>query len=430
MSKRGWPHIDEPQAVGRRLKDSRLAAGMSQRELSFPGCTAVYICRIERGDRVPSLQVVRELARRLGVDEGWLATGTAQVRDSDPLLDADVALRLDQLELAEHLYTRALESGAGGTVRARALAGLGQIDFGAGRIEEAIERLEDARDLLGDSISEHPSVAEALGRAYSLRNEYESAIAVLDHALGQARARKDAHGEARFSVLLANALIDSGNLAEARVLLGRAISDANGDHDPILQARLYWSQSRLHTAEQNSESAARYARMALAAIELTDHVTYAARAHHLLAYVELERGNAQEALDLLERGYPLVVRGGEPHSQALFRLEKARALAQLDRPEEAISMAMEAAGAFAERNRTDAGRAYAVAAEVYAELGERARALELYELAADHMADTPTYLVDVYSRMAELLEQEGHKDEALELLKRAVGLRAEVRGNA
>ncbi len=49
---------------------------MSQRELSFPGCTAVYICRIERGDRVPSLQVLRELANRLGVEEDYLATGS------------------------------------------------------------------------------------------------------------------------------------------------------------------------------------------------------------------------------------------------------------------------------------------------------------------------------------------------------------------
>src|SRR5436305_10197699 len=106
MSKRGWPHVDTPEAVGRRLKEARLAAGMSQRELSFPGCTAVYICRIERGDRVPSLQVLRELARRLGVSEGHLATGSDEVVAADPLLDAEVARRLGQLELAEHPYAQ------------------------------------------------------------------------------------------------------------------------------------------------------------------------------------------------------------------------------------------------------------------------------------------------------------------------------------
>lgn len=430
MSKRGWPHVDDPQAVGRRLKEARLAAGKSQRDVSFPGCTAVYICRIERGDRVPSLQVLRELARRLDVDEDWLATGTPRSAESDPLVEADVALRLDHSELAEHLYTTALESATSAAVRGRALAGLGQIDFSAGRIEDAIDRLEQARELLRDSLADYPAIPEALGRAYNMRNEYEAAIAVLEKAYEQAKGRDDIHAARRFAVLLANTLIDSGSLPEARKLLAGAIAEAEGEADPILQARIYWSQSRLHAAEQNGESAARYARMALAAIEVTDHAAYAARAHHLLAYVELERGNAEEALELLERGYPLVLRSGEPQSQALFRLEKARALAKLGRSEEAISLAMEAAGALVERDRTDAGRAYAVAADVFAETGEHARALELYELAVEHMEDGPIYQVDVYSKMADLLEREGRKDEALELLKQAVGLRSQVKSES
>lgn len=80
MTKRGWLHVDDPILVGRRLKKARLNAGLSQRELAFEGCTAVYICRIESGDRVPSLQVLRELARRLKVDEEDLA-GTKTAAD-------------------------------------------------------------------------------------------------------------------------------------------------------------------------------------------------------------------------------------------------------------------------------------------------------------------------------------------------------------
>ena len=151
MSKRGWPHVDDPSAVGTRLKEARLAAGLSQRELSFQGCTAVYICRIERGDRVPSLQILRELARRVGVEEDYLATGSSMASESDQLLEADVALRLDQFEVAGPLYTQALEHGASPAVRARALAGLGQIDLHSNRIVEGIARLEAARDLLRDA---------------------------------------------------------------------------------------------------------------------------------------------------------------------------------------------------------------------------------------------------------------------------------------
>ena len=72
-------HVDDPAAVGRRIKEARLAAGLSQRQLSFPGCSAAYISRLEAGDRVPSLQLLRKLAVKLNADEQYLATGVEAV---------------------------------------------------------------------------------------------------------------------------------------------------------------------------------------------------------------------------------------------------------------------------------------------------------------------------------------------------------------
>ena len=88
------PHYDDPAAVGQRVFEAREAAGLSQRELAFPGCSAAYISRIERGERVPSLQVMRELARRTGVSEQELAFGKET-------LDATVAERVRAAEAAE-----------------------------------------------------------------------------------------------------------------------------------------------------------------------------------------------------------------------------------------------------------------------------------------------------------------------------------------
>ena len=88
-------HVDDPAAVGRRLKDARLAAGLSQRQLSFPGCSAAYISRLEAGDRVPSLQLLRKLAAKLNADEQFLATGVEQVQLEPPeLVEAEVERRL------------------------------------------------------------------------------------------------------------------------------------------------------------------------------------------------------------------------------------------------------------------------------------------------------------------------------------------------
>lgn len=88
------PHFDDPVAVGRRLREAREAAGASQRDVQFAGCSAAYISRIERGERIPSLQVLRELGRRLDVTESWLAYGRERI-------DPDVALSVAEVEEAE-----------------------------------------------------------------------------------------------------------------------------------------------------------------------------------------------------------------------------------------------------------------------------------------------------------------------------------------
>src|SRR5436305_14463122 len=98
-------HIDSPKEVGVRLKAARERAGLSQRQLAFDGCTAAYISRLEAGARVPSLQMVNELAARLGVSSQWLSTGV-EVPYTEPtdLLEAEVALRLGDVEEAEKLF--------------------------------------------------------------------------------------------------------------------------------------------------------------------------------------------------------------------------------------------------------------------------------------------------------------------------------------
>jgi transcriptional regulator with XRE-family HTH domain len=48
---------------------------MSQRALSSVGVSVAYISRIERGHRVPSLEVIRLLAKALDVSPSWLETG-------------------------------------------------------------------------------------------------------------------------------------------------------------------------------------------------------------------------------------------------------------------------------------------------------------------------------------------------------------------
>ncbi len=413
-------HVDDARAVGARLRDARTRAGLTQRQLSFPGCTPAYISRIEAGARVPSLQLLRKLGDRLGVSADYLAIGKESVpAETDFVGDALLALRLGDEDRAIEVLTEAV--GRTGTRdELRAHAGFGQIAFKRGDHAAAIDHFEQALARPGLDGAERAAAVEALGRAYALSGEAESAISLFEQALASAEQREDLIERLRFGVLLANALIDSGSLGRAEELLGGALAASANDADPLTHVRLWWAQSRLHSFKGESELAARYARLALDVLEQTEHVTYAARAHQLLAHIEIDRGRAEQALDLLESGYPLIVASGNKFEKAIFELERARALARLGRQEEAAAAAMQTTSTLAEASPVDAGRAYALVAEVYEELGDAARARELYELAAEILSATDRYRVHVLSRLAALLEAQGRTEAALALLKQAL----------
>lgn len=218
-------------------------------------------------------------------------------------------------------------------------------------------------------------------------------------------------------------------VGRAEELLGHALAIGKDFTDPIIRPRLYWSQSRLHAERSDSDTAAHYARRALSILELTKNTHYTARAHQLLAHIELDRGHAEEALRIVEEGWPLLENTGNAVERAQYRLEEARALAKLGRREEAAALAMQISGLIATAHPEDAARSYSVLAGVFEDLGDTSRARELYELAADMLQEqhNPSrYLAHVFTRLAELAEADGRKDEAFEYLKKAVGMQQEI----
>ncbi|MHB8642891.1 MAG: helix-turn-helix domain-containing protein [Gaiellaceae bacterium] len=418
MPRQKSDHVDSAAALAERLRDARLEAGLSQRALARGICTPAYVSRLEKGERIPSLQLLRQLAERIGADADELACGVAR-QTRHPLLDAELALRLGETAEAELAFRDALDSG-NPSLRARALAGLGQLAFDRGDHREAIALLEEA-DTARSASSSDPSLADTLGRAYALAGERESAIAIFEVELERARGRGDLIETTRFAVLLANALIDSGAYDRASELLGDALAWTSELRDPVVHARLWWTQSRLHTNQNDPDTAAHYAQRALEVLDLTEHESYAARAHQLLAHIELNRGRPLEALELLDSAYPLIERAGNRYERAMFDLERARALMQLDRNEEAAAVALSTTGAIGSSSPSDAGRGYGLVAQVFAELGDPERALELYELAEAFQTVSHHVRRDIATHHAALLEQLGRKDDALDVLKRAMG---------
>jgi tetratricopeptide (TPR) repeat protein len=426
MPRQSTSHIDNAAAVARRLRQAREARGLSQSALSFPGCSTGYISRIEAGQRAPSLQVLRQLAERLCVTESWLARGVEGSEADAPsvLQDAELALRLDELDEAERAYAALLAGDPPHAVRVRVEAGLGQLAYRRDDLGSAVEHLERAVELepeLWDQVA-----LDTLGCAYFRLGETEAAISLFRGAYARAEQERDPSGQLRFAVLLANALTDVGAFAEAAQLLA-GVLDRVKRGDPLALARVFWTQSRLHTQQHEHDAAARYARKALDLLDLTEHTYHRARAHHLLAFAELDAGNPEDALELLTAARLLLGDQGTPTDVAGLDLETARALAMLGRTGEAASLAMAAAGELRNEHPANLGRGYATVAEAFEAQDEPERALELYELALELLEEPPTrYLADTCARYGALLERVGRLEEAFAVYKKGAMLNAQL----
>src|SRR5881392_1396923 len=71
------PQQRVPSGLGTRLRQLRVAAGLTQSDLAGERFSKEYVSQIERGKTRPTRETVEWLAARLGVDPGFLANGVA-----------------------------------------------------------------------------------------------------------------------------------------------------------------------------------------------------------------------------------------------------------------------------------------------------------------------------------------------------------------
>ena len=437
MEKRSATYVDDPALVAERLRDARERAGLTQADLAFAGCSPGYISRIEAGQRVPSLQVLRELATRLGVSETFLATGAEdEAVYRSVLADADVALRLGELEQARSKYETVLrqaeEMPAGGArdrLVGDALEGLGHIAVAAGQPRDAIDRYERANEVVNGNIMDRPRRIEALARAHATVGELAPAIALLERALAEVEENGDPIQYIRFAALLGYALTDSGDFQRAEQVVARALDVGRNVTDPYSRARLYWSQSKLLVEQGKSDLAERHAAKAIETLRVTEDQYALGHAHQVLAHVYLDLGRADEAARTLETGWQLIAATATPTEAAHYRIDEARALVALERHGEAKALTMAAIEELGDTQPVEVGRAHLLLGEIAEQRREYREARTSYACAVRILEAQPAnrYLFEAYQRLARLLKEEQCTDEAFEILERAVKATGAVR---
>jgi transcriptional regulator with XRE-family HTH domain len=418
---------DDSTVIGARLKKARQEAGLSQRQLSFTGCTPAYISRIEAGQRTPSHRLIRELAQRLGASESWLATGRESC-SARLLREAEIAFRLENEEVVA-LLEQALavaEQEGDRIARSQALEQLGQLAFRDGELRRAVELLEQALAVGGQVEADRPSLAESLARAHAALGNLDRSIPILEQCLE--RFQSDSFQYVRFATLLCAALTDAGRYVEAQRVIDGALSRGKEVGDPVLRARLYWSESRLLAEQGNSAAAEEYAIKTLETLRPTENTRGVVLSIHLLAHILVDLERPAEALELLNEGRPMLATAATPLEIAQYRIEEARALAALGEHERAAALAMELTQQLDGAHPVDAGRSYWLLAEIFLELGQLAKAHEISELSVELLEQQPPgrYLIQAYKQLATIVEEQGDINEAYRLLKQAVAIQEQA----
>ncbi len=420
--------------LGARIRHLRRRRAMTQRDLSFDGCSYSYLARIEAGDRRPSPRVLVEIARRLGVTPEELTgeVSNEQRTRSLEVLDAMMMIRLEQYEEAEELLRgvlREAEVDADAERMSECYEGLALISARRGRDGQALELFQQALEV-GDPPhpAQRPDLYIEMARLYIGAGDAARAIALMNDCAEQLRQQpgRDLAKLVRYTLLLSQAYSDAGDYGSAGTVLAAALRDGAEEVDLQSRARAYYSLSRLYASTGQVGQAIAYADRALAIYELMDDNDALADAHLLYAQNLLDAGETARAEEHLSASRSLLGARPSPLDLGFVVVEEARCALQKGDTELASSKAREGVELLGNGALPgQLGDAYLVLARVYDELGDAERAEWGFTAAIDAIRQQNGWtreLAKAYRWYGKFLKRMGRAEAALEAFELAADL--------
>jgi tetratricopeptide (TPR) repeat protein len=426
--------------LGERLRQLRVAAGLTQSDLAGDRFSKEYVSQIERGKTRPTAGTIEWLADRLGVDAGFLASGVAtddRARIEGALTRAEALYEADQdQEAAEMFEPLAVAARATGVpeLQVRALVGSGLAKMRIGDHRAALGLLNEARAIseaeafsdveradvllrLGGCRYQLSSVQTALAlfnealalaersglpcdalkanilswrsRCWQRQRDFEAARDDVERALELSRAVDDLRtiGAAYFQASL---IADrEGHWVLARNYAERAREAYSQLADRVHVSQLTNNLGGLNFLLGNTEHAVELLKESFAiALELGRDAD-AGRAVSSLAQIHLRTGDieqaeeqARQALDLLDGRVDYVDEVGSA------QLVLGRSLLEQGRLDEAETAFAAAEASFGELGSgSHRAAAWIARGDLAARRGDHERAAELYRTAAEALQD-------------------------------------------
>jgi tetratricopeptide (TPR) repeat protein len=276
MSSAARVRIQSPQQatrLGDRVRQLRVAAGMTQTDLAGSRFSKEYVSQIERGKTRPTRETVEWLAHRLGVDADFLQNGVSTDERSriETLLTRAEALAeahkcADALEQIEDVRTAVLVT-ASPELEVRLLAVEAWARQDVGEVRAAIELLARARSLTegqGFSDVDRADILFRLGVCRYKLSSIATAVALFDEALQLAERSGHPSDLLRSEILnwRSRCRRRQRDYEAAREDVERALELAEGLEDRRMTAHVYFQASLIAEREGHWVTARNYAERA------------------------------------------------------------------------------------------------------------------------------------------------------------------------
>jgi tetratricopeptide (TPR) repeat protein len=304
--------------LGDRVRQLRIAKGLTQTELAGERFSKEYVSQIERGKTRPTGETVEWLAARLGVDKSFLETGVSsseRERVESVIARAEAALESNQFqEAVDELAPlgSALDTVAVPALRLRALLAESWGRMNVGEVRDAIARLDAARHLAEEPSFSDVDRAEVLYRLGVCRYKLSSiatAVALLSEALELAERSRLPADRLRSNILgwRSRCYRRQRDWEAAREDVERALELAEGLNDRRTVAHHYFQASLIAERTGHWVLARSYAERAKAQYEELADQANVGKLLNNLGGLNFQLGKPQEAIRHLKDAYRVLL---------------------------------------------------------------------------------------------------------------------------
>jgi tetratricopeptide (TPR) repeat protein len=426
--------------LGERLRQLRVAAGLTQTELAGERFSKEYVSQIERGKTRPTGDTIAWLASRLEVDAGYLANGVStdeRGRVEATLTRAEALVEAHRYEEAvaefERIRPAVVATGAG-ELEARAVSGEAWARMHQGELREAENLLTRARTLvehepfsdldraeilyrLGVCRYRLSSISTAIGlfseayelaerselpcdllrsnilahrsRCYRRQRDLEAAREDVERALELAQSLDDSPSMAAVYVQASLVAERMGHWVLARSYAEKAKSVYEDLNDQRALAGLLNNLGGLNLMLGKPEEAIEYLKSSYATALDSDSMEEAAQATGSLAAVHLELNDFEQAERFARQALSLLAgRVDFLHEIGPSQLVLGRALMEQGRLDEAEEAFRSADSSFEQlSSASHRARSWIALGDLAARRGDDRSAARLYRNAAEALQD-------------------------------------------